>query len=711
MAGLTSDTIKNVFRKLLYTDETSSPAIPKITDENNEAVVVTSLTTDITGNAAASDVDIATNTTAIALNTAKDTNVSTDLSVSRDGTKLDIVSSDGNNAVLPLADTDNWGVMSDEMFDKLDGIEASATADQTNAEIKTAVEAGADIALGGSPTTTTQSPSDNSTKIATTAYTDAQVATIVDSAPGTLNTLNELAAALNDDASFSTTVTDSIALKAPIASPTFTGTATINGDLTFETSAGRDILFGDNLGAALEFKEGSNLYMRFVTTNGAEAISLNQDLAGTDATFSGDVNGASAAEMGYLGGVTSAIQTQLDAKQATLTFGIANTNAIKVHEETAATSGEIAVFTATGLSSSTNSSIKTQLTLDNVTNESKATMFTSPTFTGTIAIPSYADVETTLDGIATNATAIALNTAKVTNATHTGDVTGDTVLTIAADAVTGDMIEDDAITTGKILSESVTNDKLADDSVHSAHIATDQVITRTIDDGAVTYAKMQNVAADERILGRISGADGVIEELTAANVVTMCDILTATSASSIYQTAIGASATYLSKAGGAMTGAITTNSTFDGVDVAACNTLAVAALPKTGGTMTGDLIIDGAAAIFDQVLDAAGTGAESFFFYDGNKHRVATSANITSQAIHFPTTGSGNFVLLIHYGGTHTLGTWNAYAGSGTGTAATLKWAGGTEPTWTSSATKADIVSFYWDADNNVVYATASLDF
>ena len=59
------------------------------------------------------------------------------------------------------------------------------------------------------------------------AYVDAEVAGIVDSAPGTLNTLNELAQALNDDAAFSTTVTDSIALKAPIASPTFTGTVAI----------------------------------------------------------------------------------------------------------------------------------------------------------------------------------------------------------------------------------------------------------------------------------------------------------------------------------------------------------------------------------------------------------------------------------------------------------------------------------------------------
>jgi len=57
----------------------------------------------------------------------------------------------------------------------------------------------------------------------TDARADARAALLVDSAPSTLNTLNELAAALGDDPNFATTVTNSIGLKAPIASPTFTG--------------------------------------------------------------------------------------------------------------------------------------------------------------------------------------------------------------------------------------------------------------------------------------------------------------------------------------------------------------------------------------------------------------------------------------------------------------------------------------------------------
>lgn len=46
-----------------------------------------------------------------------------------------------------------------------------------------------------------------------TAYVDTAVANLVDSAPATLDTLNELAAALGDDANFATTVTNSLATK------------------------------------------------------------------------------------------------------------------------------------------------------------------------------------------------------------------------------------------------------------------------------------------------------------------------------------------------------------------------------------------------------------------------------------------------------------------------------------------------------------------
>lgn len=101
----------------------------------------------------------------------------------------------------------------------------------------TALAAKADTdspALTGTPTSVTAAAGTNNTQIATTAYADnaasVAAADVVASAPATLDTLNELAAALGDDANFSTTVTNSIADKLPLAGGTLTGDLTLSGD-------------------------------------------------------------------------------------------------------------------------------------------------------------------------------------------------------------------------------------------------------------------------------------------------------------------------------------------------------------------------------------------------------------------------------------------------------------------------------------------------
>ena len=71
----------------------------------------------------------------------------------------------------------------------------------------------------------TFTPADTAS-FATTSYVDTEIANLVNSAPTSLDTLDELAAALNDDANFASTVTNSIATKAPLASPALTGTPT-----------------------------------------------------------------------------------------------------------------------------------------------------------------------------------------------------------------------------------------------------------------------------------------------------------------------------------------------------------------------------------------------------------------------------------------------------------------------------------------------------
>lgn len=68
-------------------------------------------------------------------------------------------------------------------------------------------------ALTGNPTAPTPATSDNDTSIATTAFVKANIAALVGTAGATLDTLQELAAALGNDANFATTVTNSLASK------------------------------------------------------------------------------------------------------------------------------------------------------------------------------------------------------------------------------------------------------------------------------------------------------------------------------------------------------------------------------------------------------------------------------------------------------------------------------------------------------------------
>ncbi len=81
-------------------------------------------------------------------------------------------------------------------------------------------------AFTGTPTAPTASQGTNSTQIANTAFVKAAITTLINGAPGTLDTLKEIAAAINNDPNFSTTINNALALKAPLASPALTGVPT-----------------------------------------------------------------------------------------------------------------------------------------------------------------------------------------------------------------------------------------------------------------------------------------------------------------------------------------------------------------------------------------------------------------------------------------------------------------------------------------------------
>lgn len=164
-----------------------------------QAVDLDTMESDIATNNAKTGIT-AGQASAIVANTAKATNVDTDLGVVTNSTSLTVTSSDGNNASLPAANTTNWGVMTDEMYDTLQAAAPKASP-----------------ALTGTPTAPTAAANTNTTQIATTAYVQTEIGDLIGGAPGALDTLNELAAAIGDDASYASTITTALAGKSPIA--------------------------------------------------------------------------------------------------------------------------------------------------------------------------------------------------------------------------------------------------------------------------------------------------------------------------------------------------------------------------------------------------------------------------------------------------------------------------------------------------------------
>ena len=141
-------------------------------------------------------------------------------------------------------------------------------------------------------TATTQSASDNSTNVATTAYVTTAVSNLVDGAPSTLNTLNEIAAALNDDASLSSTLTTSIADKLPLGGGTLVGTLTLSYDyprinLT-DTNHDSDYSIINNNGEFGVYDVTNAAYRLQINSSGNLTVSGHITASGTNNIYVGD---------------------------------------------------------------------------------------------------------------------------------------------------------------------------------------------------------------------------------------------------------------------------------------------------------------------------------------------------------------------------------------------------------------------------------------
>ncbi len=136
-----------------------------------------------------------------------------------------------------------------------------------------------------------------------------------------------------------------------------------------------------------------------------------------------------------------------------------------------------------------------------------ATGYPTSSLVGTIATAQIADDAVTDAKLADSInSAITANTAKVTNATHTGEVTGATALTIADGAVVTARIADANVTTAKIADDAVTDAKLAD-SINSAITANTAKVTNATHTGEVTGATALTIADGAVVTARIADAN------------------------------------------------------------------------------------------------------------------------------------------------------------------------------------------------------------
>ena len=251
----------------------------------------------------------------------------------------------------------------------LDAKLASATAASTYAPL-------ASPALTGVPTAPTAAANTDTTQVATTAFAKAEadaaqaaaeataaaaltaaistevsnrntaigtaVDNLVDGAPALLNTLNELAAAINDDANYTTTITTALGTKAPLASPALTGvptapTAAANTDTTQVATTAFAKAEADAAQAAAEATAAAD-----ATTKANAAQSAATTAAATDATTKANAAQSAATTAAATDATTKANAAQAAATTAAATDATTKANAAQAAAEATAAAANTA---------------------------------------------------------------------------------------------------------------------------------------------------------------------------------------------------------------------------------------------------------------------------------------------------------------------------------------------------------------------------------
>ena len=335
----------------------------------------------------------------------------------------------------------------------------------------------------------TQIGADNSTKIATTAFVQNRISTLIDSSPSALDTLNELAAALGNDENFATTVTNSLGTKLSKAGDTMTGNLTLSGAPSADLHAATKKYVDDEI-VSTETTLGNNLITHENATTNVHGIDDTSALAtksyadnalSTHASDSTDVHGiANTADLATKSYADNALSTH--ASDSTNVHGIDNT-----------------------------ADLATKSYADNAlsTHSSDTTDVHGIADTADLATKAYADAAATHNAVTTDVHGIS-NTA---NLVVTSDARLSDTRTPTDNTVTTAKIVDSNVTADKLAGDSVTESKIADGAVTSGKIANGTIVNADINaSAAIDWTKLavsSTVSSTE--LGYLDGVTSAIQ--------------------------------------------------------------------------------------------------------------------------------------------------------------------------------------------------------
>lgn len=247
-------------------------------------------------------------------------------------------------------------------------------------------------------------------------YTDQQIANLVDGSPALLNTLNELAAAINDDANFSTTITTSIGEKVAKAGDIMTGALTLPGDPTQNLHASTK-QYVDNTASNLESSLTTDIGTAEDNANAYTDTAISV-VNGTTTGLANDITdlqtdvGAVQQDISTINGTLTTVQSNITTAQGDITT--LQQDVIDAKDEAIAAAE---TYTDSAISSEVtnrNSAISAAVS----SHESDTTSVHGIADTAALATKTYAD------GKASDAQAAAESTAATALSSHEADTTG-----------------------------------------------------------------------------------------------------------------------------------------------------------------------------------------------------------------------------------------------------------------------------------------------